>query len=244
MKRSALALVIVLAMSGCSSLSGSLNHLVDPKPSPTPTQTCRQQFIDWDFHQNPAKIARLKAAVKNLKRQLDHRPLTAVGELRHFTRGIRKVSSAWVSFPTIPYCADPKGYFDKMSAKMWGSGFDVRLKGASRSQILHALSQWKQVPELQAELNSELLRRVHISWYASEPPTQNHDATVSYSSSSCSSSASRSKPSSTPGSASGRFFCVMSAICTMRPSTAATAVMPSTPCCSDTASTWRWTASA
>lgn len=154
MKIGALALLAVLAVAGCSSLSNSLNRFVDPTPSARPTASCYQQYEKW-AHPKKRKVLihRINEAERNARAEERARDLAG------YLRGLRALGRALATVPPIPYCADPHGYFTRMIAKMNAAADNTR--SASAEGLRQALAPLQRVIPLIRKLIRELHRTVH-----------------------------------------------------------------------------------
>jgi hypothetical protein len=151
MKIGALALLAVLAVSGCSSLGSSLNHIVDPAPSASPTKSCYQQYRKWDPYR------------KRINRMMTRMARTAVaeaqaGDIPGLLRTLHKGGRALAKIPAVPYCADPHGFLARIIAKINAAVDDAR--SSSREGLGGALAPLHRLPPLIKKFNQEIRRRV------------------------------------------------------------------------------------
>jgi hypothetical protein len=158
MKIGALALVAVLAVTGCgavtgcSSFSSSLNHIVDPTPSASPTKSCYLQLRKWNRNLKP-----LDRKFRAMSRRV--RVEAEAGNLPQYLRSLRTFGRALDRLPHIPYCADPHGFLARIIGKINAAADNAR--SASREGLHAALAPLRQVAPLFKKLLRELDRRVH-----------------------------------------------------------------------------------
>ena len=158
MKIGALALLAVLAVpggsaiAGCSSVSNSLNHIVAPTPSATPTKNCYLQLRKWDR----TNLKPLDHKFRVISRQF--RAEAETRNLPEYLRSLRKFGRALARLPRIPYCADPHGFLARIIGKVNSAADDARAAGPDG--LRQALAPLRRVMPLFKKLNSELRRRV------------------------------------------------------------------------------------
>ncbi|HEY7433444.1 MAG TPA: hypothetical protein VH641_22220 [Streptosporangiaceae bacterium] len=153
MKLGVLALVAVVAVTGCSSLRSSLNHVVDPTPSATPTLSCYEQYRKW-VHPNRRHLNReYHALVRSAVAKAD------AGDLAGFIHTLRRGGRELARIPHPPYCADPHGYFARIIGKINFAADNAR--SASTEGLRAALAPLRRVDPLIKKLNREVRRRVH-----------------------------------------------------------------------------------
>lgn len=159
MKIGALALLAVLAVTGCgaiagcSSFSNSLNHIVDPTPSASPTKSCYLQLRKWE-----------RTSLKPLNHKFHVMSRHAVaeaeaGNLPQYLSALRKLGRALARLPHIPYCADPHGFLARIIGKVNAAADTAR--SSSREGLRAALAPLRRVMPLFRKLKEELDRRVH-----------------------------------------------------------------------------------
>lgn len=166
----ALALLAVLAATGCGSFNTTLNHLVDPTPSPHPTPNCHTLFERWNHPTDLKKILRyqrLQARIDGADAEIDS--AVAADNLAGVLQGIRRVGHALYSIPRMPYCADPHGYFARMIAKINAAGDNSR-SANSVEGLLPALAPLRRVPILIRKLSRELKQTAGVKPRELRPP--------------------------------------------------------------------------
>lgn len=151
MKIGALALLAVLAVSGCSSLGSSLNHIVDPAPSASPTKSCYQQYRKWNPYRK--RINRMMTRMGNTaKAEVE------AGDLSGFLHTLHKGGRALAKIPPVPYCADPHGFLARIIAKI-NAAVDSA-QSSSRDGLRGALAPLSRLRPLIKKFNAEVRRRV------------------------------------------------------------------------------------
>ena len=141
-------------MAGCGT-TGNSSAPATASPSVAAAPSCRQQYETWKHGPAKAPLGKLKSTLGSVQSQADAEDFPGI------TSALKRAGAAAHALAALPPpgCADPKGYYGKMLARIKASGDNAR-SASGLGGILLALAPLKSVPGIEKKLGRELDRTI------------------------------------------------------------------------------------
>jgi hypothetical protein len=143
----------VIALAGCGShtaVSSPAGHA-----SVAATPSCHQRYETWKSGTAQTRIAALKSSLVKVQAQGDAEDIPGL------SASLKKAGAAASRLDAVkpPRCADPKGLYSKLLARVKASGDNAR-SASGLTGLLLAEAPLKGLPKIERKLNRELDRTV------------------------------------------------------------------------------------
>lgn len=147
------AFAAVICLAGCGSHAAASSPASHASVASAPT--CRQQYETWKHSTARTRIAALKSVLRTVEAQGN------ADDIPGLSASLKKAGKAAARLDAVkpPRCADPKGLYSKLLARVKASG-DNTSAASGFAGLLLAEAPLKGLPGIEKKLNRELGRTV------------------------------------------------------------------------------------